>query len=75
MNTDTFTAELEAQHANYEADLEPTNYGLHPDDHDILDFDTDITITRPCPDCTYTHCDCETRTLNWDMPCWGIWGS
>ena len=68
MNTDTITPPLNAQHADYEADLEPTNYGLHPDD-------LDITITRPCPECTYTHCDCETRTLNCYMPCWGIWGS
>ena len=55
------TQTLNTQHANYEADLEPDNYGL---DTNPWDFDNDITLTIPCGCCGYTDCDTnETATL------------
>lgn len=51
------TTELAAQHADYEADLEPTNYGIDPFDT-ITPVDLDTNTTRPCAYCGHTHCDC-----------------
>jgi hypothetical protein len=48
------TETLNAQHATYERDLEPDNYGL---DTNPWDFDHDITQTIPCHYCGFTDCD------------------
>ena len=45
------TQTLNAQQVTYERDLEPDNYGMDdcPFDTTIVwDFDTDISVTRPC---------------------------
>ena len=51
---------LAAQHAAYERDLEPDNYGMDDcpfDTANVWDFDNDITTTVPCAYCGYTDCD------------------
>jgi hypothetical protein len=48
------TETLNTQHATYERDLEPDNYGL---DTNPWDFDDDITQTIPCHSCGFTDCD------------------
>ena len=62
----TITELLNTQHADYEHDLEPDNYGLDNDglddcpfdDPTPLDLSSDIRITIPCGYCGFTDCDC-----------------
>ena len=63
------TETLNTQHADYEADLEPDDYGLDdcPFDTTIVwDADNDITATRPCNSCGFT--DCTPTCLDGDSP-------
>ena len=60
---------LATQHADYEADLEPDNYGLDdcPSDNPtiVCDDNADITMGRPCAYCGFTDCE---RCLDGDSP-------
>ena len=53
------TTELAAQHADYEADLEPANYGIDPfDTITPVDLDSSLDGDRPCAYCGHTNCTC-----------------